>query len=344
MKSSLWSKFAVGFILAVPVLVVLDFVQLLSFLNLIGAGHQAARTSEVRAEVEATLSDLKDVEVAVKGTFPGAEADQVQACESAISAVQGDLQLLGRLTGVDPARQGRLRKLEAQVGLQIDQLEQVSGSGSPEKPKERERGKVFAERQKALRPQMQQLTEEIRSFMADWKTEQLRLLPARNTEASKAERKVIYLTGFVGVLTLWLVAVAALLIRRAASERKWGGLERRMHAQVLATLPMGVCVADDGGVIFYTNPAEDALLGYPPGELMGRNIVDFLGKPPEENVQLADEIAGHLESRGFWRGEVTALKKNGLTFTSHTYAVAMRMAGKAFRVLLQEEMNEPGKT
>jgi PAS domain S-box-containing protein len=338
MRMSLWSKFSIGFIVALPILLVASFLQFISIVNLGGAYHQVAQAAEAHGAVEATRGDLKDLALAARTAFSSGEPDAARQFQASLSALRGDLQILGGLSVNNPERAVRLRTLEALVGQQIDQFPKVKESRSENPTKDKEYVKASTEQHQALQQQVQALEDAIRPVVAAMEAEHLSLRRSRNAEALTDERKAIYSSSLVDILGLWLVAVAALVIHRAATEQKWSGPERRMHTQILTALPMGVCVTDQGGVVFYTNPAEDLLLGYPSGELLGRNVVEFLGQNPEESNQLASEIEKKLQSQGFSRAEVVLRKKNGTAIRSDTFALPMGLGEKVFRIFLQEEI------
>ena len=61
--------------------------------------------------------------------------------------------------------------------------------------------------------------------------------------------------------------------QNAAEERR----RAELVSSILTTLPMSVIATDSEGQILSTNPAAEALLGYGPGELVGRNLTEVDG-------------------------------------------------------------------
>jgi PAS domain-containing protein len=59
----------------------------------------------------------------------------------------------------------------------------------------------------------------------------------------------------------------------------------RLHARLLESMGEGVSVSDEAGIIVYTNPAEDRMFGYAPGELVGQHVTVQNAYPPDENAR-----------------------------------------------------------
>ena len=164
-------------------------------------------------------------------------------------------------------------------------------------------------------------------------------LASRVNEAQAAVQRTTYLTPLSAALGLWLVLLAALLLYRDARARKWSGIERRLYSRVVEMLPMGLCLVDDVGLIFYTNPAVDALFGYEPGGLVGRHVT-ALHTSREEGTQFFEEVLERVSARGTWTGEFASRKKNGGTFTCLAHASSMDVPGKVYRIFLYEDASE----
>ena len=52
----------------------------------------------------------------------------------------------------------------------------------------------------------------------------------------------------------------------------------------------GVSLCDENGTILYTNPAEDKMFGYAPGELVGQHMSVQIAGSPEEHETIFCEI------------------------------------------------------
>src|SRR5688572_18366796 len=72
---------------------------------------------------------------------------------------------------------------------------------------------------------------------------------------------------------------------------------------LLESMCEAVCVCEENGRIVYTNPAEDRMFGYDPGELVGGALTGLTADVPEE-----------LQRTGEWEGERLNHRKDGTPF------------------------------
>ncbi len=99
------------------------------------------------------------------------------------------------------------------------------------------------------------------------------------------------------------------------SQQKIAEKELKVQSQILENMAEGAFLvkADDLKII-YTNPEFDEMFGYENGELIGKEV-SIVNAPnendPKEKVQ---EIINELNKKGFWRGEVHNIKKDGTEF------------------------------
>jgi diguanylate cyclase (GGDEF)-like protein/PAS domain S-box-containing protein len=98
-------------------------------------------------------------------------------------------------------------------------------------------------------------------------------------------------------------------------ERALAGLWRL--EQAVEALDLGVTISDLGGRILYTNPAEAALHGYAPRELLGRHVSVFM---PES----WSPAPGRPGPNGSWRRETVNVHKDGTVFPVQLVSVPLR--------------------
>ena len=129
-------------------------------------------------------------------------------------------------------------------------------------------------------------------------------------------------------------------IRDVSIERELEAREEELglHARVLQSMREGVSVTDEAGVIVYTNPAEDAMFGYAPGELVGQHVTVQNAYPPEENARVVEQVIATLQRDGIWVGEWLNRRKDGSTFVSRSEITALETAGRRFWVCVQEDV------
>jgi diguanylate cyclase (GGDEF)-like protein/PAS domain S-box-containing protein len=88
-------------------------------------------------------------------------------------------------------------------------------------------------------------------------------------------------------------------------ERTLEGLRRLQKA--VESVKMGVTITDANGRILYTNPAEAAMHGYRPQELIGKHVRSFM--PPQWRP-----ASGQPENMQSWRRETVNVRRDGTIF------------------------------
>lgn len=124
------------------------------------------------------------------------------------------------------------------------------------------------------------------------------------------------------------------------TERKRTEEALQMQASVLRRMLEGVSLSDVNGVILYTNPAEDAMFGYEPGELIGKHVTVLNTYPPEENSRIVEGVIEQLKAKGSWEGEFSNRRKDGSPFTTFAHITALELSGKKHWVCVQADITE----
>jgi len=326
MNPAALKKLVVGFVLAVPVLVVIDVVQYMSVQGVVNSHRRVASAHLIIREAEGIASALDQAHTALSGYLATRKAEPLTLYQTASAQAQASLQRLVLLTRLDAAQQGRVQKLEPAVKKRLELFQQALEC-------ETQQG-LNPAKQEELSPQAEKEMESIRAVLADMAKHELDRLPALSATAQASIGRTNLVTPIAAVLGVWMVLVAALLLYRDATRRSWAGIERRLHTRLVETLPLGVCLVDEHGLIFFTNPAQDSLFGYEPGGLVGRHISALHNAPRGEGNDPFNQAMQDLSQRGEWRGEFRGRKRNGTSFDCLSQAVTMDLAGKPYRVLL----------
>ncbi|GAB4281337.1 MAG: hypothetical protein Fur0025_09880 [Oscillatoriaceae cyanobacterium] len=121
-----------------------------------------------------------------------------------------------------------------------------------------------------------------------------------------------------------------------------GGALAALHTQarVLEKMVEGVNVANENGIIIYTNPAFDAMFGYEREELIGRHVSILNNGSADENIRIVSEIMGDLQNKGSWVGELANPRKDGTEFTTRAQISGIEIAGKQSWITVQEDITE----
>lgn len=107
------------------------------------------------------------------------------------------------------------------------------------------------------------------------------------------------------------------------TDRKLAEFERHHLAEALRQSAQPMVMGDTEGRIFYANPAFSTLLGYGPGELIGRPIRDICPADAASRTQ-QDEAVRTARETGQWSGEVLRLAKDGTTVPFHLDLATIR--------------------
>ena len=114
----------------------------------------------------------------------------------------------------------------------------------------------------------------------------------------------------------------------------------RLRTLVLDRMAEGVSIADEHGVIVYTNLAADRMLGYEPGELVGQHLTIQNSYPPEENARIVGEVVAQLARRRYWEGEWDSARKDGTSLVAHVRITAVELDGAPHWICVQEDVTE----
>jgi PAS domain S-box-containing protein len=111
-----------------------------------------------------------------------------------------------------------------------------------------------------------------------------------------------------------------------------------LYVRVLDSMTEGVSIADEDGIILYTNPAEDRMFGYGPGELLGQHVSVQNVYPPEDNMRLVAQVIEQLKASGAWTGKWRNKRKDGSEFQTFARITAVNLPEKQFFVCVQEDI------
>ncbi len=97
---------------------------------------------------------------------------------------------------------------------------------------------------------------------------------------------------------------------------------------------------DQDGAVIQTSPSLDALLGFEPGALNGKDISAFVSWPLDDGKQVREEILKRLRMEGSWNGALNVRKKDGALFCALTRIRPFFVSGKSCWMAVLRGMNE----
>jgi PAS domain S-box-containing protein len=116
--------------------------------------------------------------------------------------------------------------------------------------------------------------------------------------------------------------------------------ELKLHDRVLESMAEGVSISNASGLIVYANPAEDAMFGYLPGELVGKPVTVQHPVPPAEDRRTGATVPLPFAERRGWAGEWQNVRKDGTPFTSRARLSPLDVAGKRYWVCVQRDITD----
>jgi PAS domain S-box-containing protein len=128
-------------------------------------------------------------------------------------------------------------------------------------------------------------------------------------------------------------------VARDITERKRAEEALIMQARVLQNMSEGVCLADENGVIVYTNAAMERMFGYTAEELRARHVAALNSYGPE-NSRILSVITDRVKASGTWSGEFQNRKKDGQIFTTASSISSLEISGRKYFVSVQEDITE----
>ena len=124
------------------------------------------------------------------------------------------------------------------------------------------------------------------------------------------------------------------------TEEKKASEKLRLQGRVLESMSEGVSVADEEGFIVYTNPTEERMYGYEPGELIGRHISSQSGYESGSGNRVADEVLQALKSKGRWSGTTRDKRKDGTPFYVRSQITTLNLDGRTHFVCVQGDITD----
>ncbi len=99
------------------------------------------------------------------------------------------------------------------------------------------------------------------------------------------------------------------------TDRKREEAELRFQSEIMNNMAEAVyLIRMKDGIIVYSNSQFEALFGYGPGEMIGKHV-SIVNAPAEKSPEdTAAEIISSLSEKGYWKGEVKNIRKDGTIF------------------------------
>ena len=314
-------RIAIAYLFAVPAVLGVVLTHHIAFVRVKQAEAGMSRASEVLRECNVALALLNEAETEAQRYVSGGDQESRKSFLNAVARLHTVLQHVRELN--DSSSQSQLSAVEPLVLKRIGLLQQMIDSNNQVHHKRTGVGAGKAP------DEIGKLVEEIQA------AQQTRLEQEREA-ADQSVHFASWVNTFGGLLTIWLVGVAALLLFHDEKRRAWSGVERRVHTRVLETLPLGVSLSTEAGAIVYANHAEEAAFGYDGGELIGQNVIRLHAPGSDGTDPDVEEIIERLGPTESWSGELTIRKKDGSTTRTAAWVMNMGVSGKSYRMFIHD--------
>lgn len=283
--------------------------------QLILTGAWVSHTLKVKAMVESVISKLKDAETGQRGYLLTGEIAYLEPYNNSVSEIAVLLKKLHVLTRDNNRQQKNITQLMLIANEKQDELKKTITLY--------QRGNKDASIKLILTHHGKRLMDDIRIIINDMEFEERHLLSIRQQEASKAIKAANFFTSIGSVLTLLLIGIITLLIKRETSlyiserERATGTIEssEQMFSNLMESAYDGIAMVGNNGKLERVNERLIIMTGYTKAELIGSQVELLIPKRFTDHVKYRDKYLEKPYTRAMGVDIELCLKcKNGVEF------------------------------
>jgi PAS domain S-box-containing protein len=272
---SIEKTIAVGFVLALVLLVSVGILQYRVAAHLVEATQWVTHTNQVLTQIQLLVSGIKDAESSVRGYVATDDGRFLAGYQGASVESAKRLHELRTLASDNASQQRRLDTLEPLVSRRFDHLAEVLDTfrrgGSQTASEFMRQGEGLV------------LTERISAVGAEMETEERRLLAQRSAETAAETRRTNTVIFVGSLVAIGVLLGAVLIIRRDIGERKRieetlrraGAYNRSL---LEASLDPLLTISPDGKITD-VNSATALVTGYSREELIGADFSNYFTEP-----------------------------------------------------------------
>jgi len=197
-------------LVAVSMVVIAAFVAYQHALRLIELGQQVAHTHEVLAELEATESQIRDVETAQRG-YVIIHEDFLGPFNEALQKVSGRIHHLEELTSDSPSQKDNVSRLKSELKKEIVFADRVVAA--------RSHGEINRALQVIESGRGNKFTDRIRDCVKDMRVEERHLLALRTGSLNDSNTQMIMTVALLGIISLGLLLLLLVSANMYLAER-----------------------------------------------------------------------------------------------------------------------------
>lgn len=197
-------------LVALAMVVLAAIVAYQHALRLIDLGKQVAHTHEVLAELEATESQIRDVETAQRG-YVVIHEDFLGPYREAVQKVSSRVHRLAELTLDSPSQQENVEQLLAELDKELEFSQKVVEARSS--------GKINLALQETEAGRGNRFTDRIRERIRDMRVEERHLLALRTGSLNDSSTQMIMTVALLGLISLGLLMLLLVSANMYLAER-----------------------------------------------------------------------------------------------------------------------------
>lgn len=318
-------QIAIAYSFAIPILFAFLIFEVGALYRLNAHEGEIVQGAAAVSDCDSFLIALHDAGTAAQGYVSSGSDIYRSSYADASSRLSALLAKLDELSKSDPAAQSKLDSLRNLTITQLGVLQREMDSRKTPRS---------AGVSSAPKAQGANVTAAIEQVIAGMRGDVQARLQQEQASAARSASNLDALVKYGGVVTIWIVGVAALLLFYDDSGRFRERIEQRLHTDVLESLPLAVCLAAESGAILYANPAAEDTFGYKPGELVARNIA-LLHDPSGHGAETSlVETLARLTPHEVWSGELPIRTKDGDSIRAVSWIGSIRVGERNCRVLI----------
>lgn len=198
-------------LVAVSMVVVAAFVAYEHALRLIDLGQQVAQTHEVLAELEATESQIRDIETAQRG-YVIIHEDFLGPFNEALRKLSTRVHRLSELTNDSSTQRENINTLFTELKNEVDFAERVKEA--------RSQGKINLALQQIESGRGNRFTDKIHECIKKMRTEERRLLASLTGSLNDSSKQMIMTVALLGIISLGLLLLLLFSANMYLAERE----------------------------------------------------------------------------------------------------------------------------
>jgi len=326
-------RFAIVYSFAVPLLFAFLMLEVGAVYRFQAHNREIDRRVSALTASDDTLSAIQDVDGSTRAYIATGREAYRDAYGEAVSRLAISMAKLGELSQGDTAIQSNVQSLWAMMAEIPKTLQQPVTSTKESATSD---PILLGDAQLAgVLTRLAATAQEIRAT-------QLNRVEQDRQRATQSADWVDTLVRYGGVITIWFVGVAALLLFYDDSAQNRTRIEQRLHTDMLEAFPLSVCLMTESGVILYANRAAEDIFGYSAGELVAKSIA-LLRDNGERGIDPGLlEILGGLGPGETWFGDIPIRTKDNGTIHVASWIASIPVGKKNCRLMIQDQSARRG--